>query len=53
MKKNGDEKIACHVCQKLIPKAAALHPEGQVYVLHFCSLECLDYWENHKIKAEA
>jgi YHS domain-containing protein len=50
MKKDKEEKIACHVCQKTIPKAAALHAEGQEYVLHFCSLECLDYWKNQPNK---
>ncbi len=40
-----EEKIPCHVCRSMIPKAAALHAEGQDYVLHFCSLECLDYWK--------
>ena len=42
------EKIACHVCKKMIPKAAAVHSEGRKYVLHFCSTECLDYWKKEK-----
>jgi hypothetical protein len=50
MKKEEEEKIACHVCKEIIPKAAALHAEGQDYVLHFCNLECLDYWKNQKNK---
>ncbi len=40
-----DEKIACHICKKEIPKAAAVHSEGQEYVLHFCNVECMDYWK--------
>ena len=32
-----EEKIACHVCKKMIPKAAAVHSEGNT--------ECLDYWK--------
>ena len=28
-----EEKIACHVCKKMIPKAAAVHPEGEEYHL--------------------
>ena len=47
-KKEDEQKIACHVCKKLIPKAAALHAEGQDYVVHFCNLECLDYWKKQK-----
>lgn len=39
------EKIACHVCKKEIPKAAALSAEGKEYVLHFCDISCLDHWE--------
>jgi YHS domain-containing protein len=46
--KEDIEKIACHVCKKIIPKAAALHAEGQGYVLHFCNVECLDYWKKEK-----
>lgn len=46
---NGDnEKIACHVCKKMIPKAAALHAEGAEYVLHFCDTSCLAFWEENK-----
>jgi len=44
------EKIACHVCKKMIPKAAALHAEGQGYVLHFCEIKCLDYWKKEQEK---
>ncbi|OGD30349.1 MAG: hypothetical protein A2Y56_09045 [Candidatus Aminicenantes bacterium RBG_13_63_10] len=44
MKNEEQEKISCHVCQKMIPKAAALHAEGQDYVLHFCDTSCLDHW---------
>lgn len=53
MIKNEEEKIACHVCKKLIPKAAAVHPEGQEYVLHFCSIECLDHWKKQIRKEKA
>ena len=45
-----DEKIACHICQKEIPKAAAVHAEGQEYVLHFCNVECMDYWKEEEKK---
>jgi hypothetical protein len=53
MKNEEKEKIACHVCKKMIPKAAALHAEGQDYVLHFCHLDCLDYWKKEKEKKKA
>jgi YHS domain-containing protein len=44
----NDEKIACHVCQKEIPKAAAVHSEGEEYVHHFCSTECMNVWKKKK-----
>jgi len=49
-KEKDDEKIACHVCQKMIPKAAAIHAEGKEYVLHFCNIDCLDYWKAQEKK---
>ncbi len=45
-----NEKIACHVCKKMIPKAAALNAEGGGYVLHFCDTSCLAFWEEDKKK---
>ncbi len=42
------EKIACHVCKKMIPKATAMHAEGEGYVFHFCNLDCMDYWKKEK-----
>ena len=49
--KPKEEKIACHICREMIPKAAALHAEGQDYVVHFCSLDCLDYWKKAQTEA--
>lgn len=48
--KKEEKKIACHVCKKIIPKAAAVHTEGEEYVLHFCDIECMDYWKKEKKK---
>ncbi len=45
-----EEKIACHICKKEIPKAAAVHSEGQEYVLHFCDISCLDHWKKEEEK---
>lgn len=47
-----EEKISCHVCQKVIPKAAALNAEGEEYVLHFCDVGCMDYWKKEKEKKQ-
>ena len=43
-------KIACHVCEKIVPKAAALTAEGQEYVYHFCNTECLTFWKEKQEK---
>jgi len=45
MNNDKQEKISCSACSKMIPKAAALHAEGQDYVLHFCDTSCLDHWQ--------
>jgi hypothetical protein len=29
-----------------------LHAEGEEYVLHFCNIECMDYWKKEKKKTE-
>ena len=47
---NENEKIACEVCKKMVPKAAAVHAEGEGYVLHFCNTSCMDFWEKDKKK---
>ncbi len=45
---DNEEKIACHICKKMIPKATAVHAEGEAYVLHFCDLDCMDYWKKDR-----
>ena len=47
-----EEKIACNVCKKMIPRATAIHAEGEEYVLHFCNIDCLDYWKKEQEKKE-
>lgn len=47
-----EEKIACHVCKQMIPKATAVHAEGEGYVRHFCNLDCMDYWKKEQEKEE-
>ncbi len=45
MAKPNEDKIPCAVCRELIPKAAALHAEGEGYVEYFCGPECLAQWK--------
>jgi len=47
-----NELIACEVCKKMIPKATALHAEGEEYVVHFCDTSCLAFWEKDEKKKE-
>lgn len=49
---DNEEKISCHVCKKIIPKAAAVHAEGEEYVIHFCDLGCLDHWKTEKKRSK-
>ena len=44
--------IACEVCKKEIPKAAALNAEGGEYVLHYCSIECMDVYKKEQEKKD-
>lgn len=46
------QKISCHVCKKDIPKATAVHAEGEEYVLHFCDIECMDFWKDEEKKKQ-
>ena len=42
------ERVSCAVCRAEIPKAAALHAEGQNYVYHFCGPACYGHWAEGK-----
>jgi YHS domain-containing protein len=52
MSHDHDDKIACHVCKKEIPKSAALNAEGAEYVHYFCNVDCLDYWKKEQDETE-
>ena len=43
-----EEKISCCVCKKDIPKSAAMSAEGEEYVRHYCSLDCMDFYKKNK-----
>ena len=42
-----DEKVACEVCMKEIPRSEAKVEEAADYVVHFCGLECYEKWQQH------
>jgi YHS domain-containing protein len=39
------EKVLCHVCQAVVPKATAVRASADGVVFYFCDDECLDLWE--------
>ncbi len=38
----SEEKIACEVCKKEIPKSVAVTFEGSDYIHYFCCSDCLN-----------
>ncbi len=44
------ETVECAVCKKQIPASAAVSPEADDYVLHFCGGECRAQWEREQAK---
>jgi hypothetical protein len=43
--------VECAQCRTLIPRDAALVPEGLDYVLYFCSPGCHEAWERARADA--
>lgn len=41
----ADEKVACEVCMKEIPRSEAKVEEAADYVAHFCGLACYEKWQ--------
>jgi hypothetical protein len=42
------ERVPCEICQKEVPKSAAVVPEATDYVLYFCGLDCYHKWKNQR-----
>jgi hypothetical protein len=40
-----DERVACEVCMKEIPRSEATVAEATDYVAYFCGLDCYDKWQ--------
>lgn len=40
-----DERVACEVCLKEIPRSEATVAEAADYVAYFCGLDCYDEWQ--------
>ncbi|MFO8058018.1 MAG: DUF3330 domain-containing protein [bacterium] len=40
----SEEKVACEVCRKEIPKSVALSVEGSDYIHYFCCSDCLEHF---------
>lgn len=39
-----DEAVACHSCQREVPRSIATMAEGRDYVFFFCGPECYAGW---------
>lgn len=42
----SDERVACDMCLREVPRSEAIVPEAADYVAYFCGLECLEKWKN-------
>jgi hypothetical protein len=42
------EHVRCEVCQKEVPKSAAVAAEARDYVAYFCGFDCYDKWRREK-----
>lgn len=40
----GDEKVSCASCRRLVPRSEAFQPEAEDYLIYFCGLDCYDRW---------
>ena len=41
----SDEKVACEICMKEVPRSEAEVEEAADYVVHFCGLDCYEKWQ--------
>lgn len=37
--------LTCAICRKEVPFSAAVTPETEDYVVHFCGLDCYEQWK--------
>lgn len=42
------EQVSCKVCEKEVPRSAAVNFEVNDYVAHFCELECYAKWKGRE-----
>lgn len=41
-----DERVACEVCLREVPRSEAVVPEAADYVAYFCGLQCFEKWKS-------
>ena len=37
-------QVSCEYCKKAIPASEAYQPEGEMFALYFCGIDCFDEW---------
>jgi len=45
---DDDDRVVCSQCNKHIPADLAIQPEGEDYVVFFCTPECYAKWRAEK-----
>ena len=48
-----EDRVACEVCLREVPRSESLVPEAADYVAYFCGLECFEKWKNLPDKPES
>jgi YHS domain-containing protein len=42
--RDGEDRVACAVCEQPVPKSVALMSNEEGYVLYFCGRSCQETW---------
>jgi hypothetical protein len=47
------DTVACHTCQREVPRSVAEQAEGADYLLYFCGLDCFAKWRSEAERSAA
>jgi len=47
------DTVACHTCQREVPRSVAEQAEGADYLLYFCGLDCFAKWRSDAERSAA
>jgi len=52
--RGGQQRVACRVCGKEVPRSAAQTAEGRDYTYYFCGSGCHQQWaQGQRVKRDA